>query len=321
VLAAGRADLARLREGDHTAWCEVAEDPVRRRLTLRAAQFDRAEGDLELLRHLLRHETRSSMTDELRLAAVLVGLHGDTGDLPLLLEVRETDFDTACGLGGMPEPGASADELRQWARELDESMFGTDPADEPVSTWTDLARDQGMTDLARVTLIRELDSIVMDQSRLRRPGAPRTLATAPLSGLARDFEELGDLPQALRAQRLYAALQETAWDRASARHTLARLEREAGRLPQAVDSLAAVRDALATPGDDSLRHWQRVNLGRFIAEEHYRLTLALSDAGRSEEARVLLTAADAVLGELSDNAAKGVRELAERTAARVREVD
>ncbi|MCM1943464.1 hypothetical protein NC239_35280 [Streptomyces sp. G3] len=261
------------------------------------------------------------MTDELRLAAVLVGLHGDTGDLPLLLDVRETDFDTACGLGGMPEPGASADELRQWARELDEPMFGTDPSDEPVSTWTDLARDQGMTELARVTLIRELDDIVMDQSRLRRPEVPHTLATAPLSGLAQDFEELDDLPQALRAQRLYAALQETAWDRASARHTLARLERKAGRLPQALDSLAAVRDALATPGDDSLRHWPQVNLGRSIAEEHYRLTLALADAGRSEEARVLLTAADAVLGELSDNAAKGLRELAERTAARVREAD
>ncbi|WP_234328057.1 hypothetical protein [Streptomyces sp. NRRL S-37] len=221
----------------------------------------------------------------------------------------------------MPEPGASADELRQWARELDESMFGTDPSDEPVSTWTDLARDQGMTDLARVTLIRELDGIVLDQSRLRRPDAPHTLTTAPLSGLAQDFEELGDLPQALRAQHLCAALQETAWDRASARHTLARLEREAGRLPQAADSLAAVREALATPDDDSLRHWQRVNLGRFIAEEHYRLTLALADAGRPEEARALLTAADAVLGRLSENAADGVRELAERTAARVRETD
>ncbi|MFI8211171.1 hypothetical protein [Streptomyces werraensis] len=321
VLAAGLAELTRLREGDPTAWREVAEDPVRRRLTLRAAQFDRAEGDLELLRHLLRHERRSSMTEELRLAAVLVGLHGDTGDLPLLLEVRQTDFDTACGLGGMPEPGASADELRRWARELDESLFGTDPSDEPVSIWTDLARDQGMTELARVTLIRELDDIVMDQSKLRRPGAPRALDTAPLSGLARDFEEIGELPQALRAQRLYAALQETAWDRATARHTLARLEREAGRLQQAVNSLAAVREALATPGDASLRHWHRVNLGRFIAEEHYRLTLALVEAGCVAEARVLLAAADAVLGELSDNAAKGVRELAERAAARVGEAD
>ena len=66
VLAAGRADLARLREGDRTAWCEAAEDPVRRRLTLRAGQFDRDEGDLAL-----------------RLAAVSAGLHGDTGDLPL----------------------------------------------------------------------------------------------------------------------------------------------------------------------------------------------------------------------------------------------
>ncbi|WP_236061626.1 hypothetical protein [Actinacidiphila acididurans] len=293
---------------------------MRRRIALRAAQFDRAEGDPDLLRHLLRHETRSSMTDELRLAAVLVGLRGDTADLPLLLEVRKTDFDTACGLSEIPEPGASADELRQWARALDESMFGTDPSDEPVSTWTGLARDQGMTELARVTLIRELDHIFMDQGRLRRPEAPHTLATAALSRLARDFEELGDLPQALRAQRLYAALQETAWNRASARRDLARLEREAGRLPQAADSLAAVRDALATPAADSLRHWQRVNFGRFIAEEHYRLTLALADAGRPEEARALLAAADAVLGELSENAAKGIRELAERTAARVREV-
>lgn len=321
VLAAGRAHLARLREGDRTAWREAAEDPVRRRITLRAAQFDRTESDAQLLRHLLRYESRSSMTEELRLAAVLVALRGDTADLPLLLEVRETDYDTVCGLGGMPEPGASAHELQQWALELDESMFGTDPADEPVSTWTDLARDQGLTELARVTLIRELDDIFTDQSRLRHPGEPHTLFTAPLHSLAQDFEKLGDLPQALRAQRLYAALQETAWDRASARLTLARLERETGRLPQAADSLAAVRDTLAAPGDDSLNCWQQVNLGCYIAEEHYRLTFALADSGRSGEACALLTAADAVLGELSEHAANGVRELAERTTARVRELD
>lgn len=317
VLAAGRADLGLLRAGDRTAWDEVAEDPVRRRLALRAAQFDRADGDGGLLRHLLRHEARSSMTDELRLAAVLVGLRGDTDDLPLLHEVRETDFDTACGLGGMPEPDAAADELRQWARELDDAMFGTDPADEPVSTWTDLAREQGMTELARVALIRELDEIVTDQSRLRRPDAPRGLATAPLRALARDFEELGDHTQALRAQRLYAALQESARDRVSARLDQTRLERAAGQLPQALRTSASLRDTLAAPGDDSLRHWQGVNLGRFIAEEHFRLSRALADADHPEEARALLAAADAILGELSENAANGVRELAEETAARV----
>ncbi|MGW6734073.1 hypothetical protein [Streptomyces sp. NPDC055013] len=320
VLASGRADLTLLRGGYGVAWDAVAGDPVRRRLALRAAQFDRAEGDLELLRHLLRHETRSSMTDELRLAAVLVGLRGDVGDLPLLHEVRETDFDTACGLGGMPEPGASSEELREWAQGLDDSLFGTDPADEPVATWTDLARDQGMTELARVTLIRELDAIVMDQSRLRRPDAPRALATAPLRALARDFEELGDHPQALRAQRLYAALQETAWDRVSARLDQARLERVDGQLTQAVGTLAALRNILAAPGDDSLRHWEGVNLGRFMAEEHYRLTRALADVPLPDEARMLLPAADAILGELSENAAKGVRELAEETAALVREL-
>ncbi|MET9967714.1 hypothetical protein ABZZ80_17725 [Streptomyces sp. NPDC006356] len=320
VLASGRTDLALLRAGDREAWDSVVQDPVRRRLALRAAQFDRAEADLELLRHLLRHEAAASMTDELRLAAVLVGLRGDTGDLPLLNEVRETDFDTACGLGGMPEPGASADELVTWARELDDSLFGADPADEPLSTWTDLARDQGMTELARVALIRDLDEIVMDQSRLRRPDAPRTLATAPLRALARDFEELGDRTQALRAQRLYTALQEKAWDRVSAHLDQARLEREVGQLAQATRSLEALRSVLVAPGDDSLHQWQRVNFGRFIAEEHYRLVHALADANLPEEARVLLTVADAILGELSGNAANGVRGLAEGTAVRVREI-
>jgi acyl transferase domain-containing protein len=250
----------------------------------------------------------------------LVGLRGDTGDLQLLHEVRETDFDTACGLGGMPEPSASADALREWAQELDDTFFGTDPADESLHTWTDLARDQGMTELARVALIRELDEIVMDQSRLRRPEAPQSVTTAPLSALARDFEELGDHTQALRAQRLYTALQETAWDRVSARLDQARLERTAAQLLGAAGTLAALRGILEAPADDSLRDWQRVNLGRFIAEEHYTLARALAEDGLPVEARALLAAADGVLGELSEFPAKGVRELAEETAARVREV-
>lgn len=178
-----------------------------------------------------------------------------------------------------------------------------------------------MTDLARVTLIRELDNIYMDQSRLRRPEAPRTLG-AP---------GRGPVPcRLLRAA--YRRWARSAWGRSpsssksrasplSGAVAMARLERKAGRLPQAADSLAAVRDALATPGDDSLRHWQQVNLGRFIAEGHYRLTLALVDAGRSEETRALLRAADAILGEISENIANGVHERAERTAARVREVN
>ncbi|AZQ38231.1 hypothetical protein EJ357_36220 [Streptomyces cyaneochromogenes] len=319
VLAAGRADLALLRAGDRAAWAAVAEDPVRRRLALRAAQFDRAEGDLELLRHLLRHEAESSMTDELRLAAVLVGLRGDVTDLPLLYEVRETTYDTWCGLGGMPEPGASGDALREWAKELDESAFGTDPADEPVGTWTELARNQGMTELARVALIRRLDEIVMDQSRLRRPDAPRELTTAPLRALAHDFEGLGDRIQALRAQRLYVSLREGA-ARVLACLDQARLERAVGQLPQAARTLAGLRETLAASEDDSLRDWRCGSLGRFMAKEHYRLTRALADAGQPEEARALLTSAEAILGELPEVAAKTVRELAEEAVARVWEV-
>jgi len=318
VLAAGRADLAALRAEDRAVRAAVAEDPVRRRIALRAAQFDRAEGDLGLLRELLRQEARSSMTDELRLAAVLVGLHGSIEDLPLLDEVRRTDFDTACGLSEIPRPGADPAELLRWARELDDLMFGTDPAGEPLYTWTDLARDQGLTHLARCALIRRLDAIELDQGLLRRADDPTRLDTSELSALADDFERIGEPGQALRAQRLHTALQETASDRVSSRLTQARLERETRQLPAAYRTLAALRDTLAEPKDDSLGFWRGTSLGRYIAEEHYALALALADAGSTEQAHALLGAAEAIRGELSEFAAWGVRELAERAVRRVR---
>ncbi|MFE1884599.1 hypothetical protein [Streptomyces diastatochromogenes] len=316
VLERGRADLARLRAGDPT----VADDPVRRRLVLRAAQFDRSDDDLPLLRRLLRREVGSSMTDELRLAAVLVGLYGDPADLPLLHEVRDTDFDTWCGLGGIPERDASGPELRQWAADLDASLFGADPSDEPVSTWTDLAAAQGLTELARVTLIRRLDDITMNQSLLLRPGTRTEMDPSPLHSLAFDFEHLGDAEQALRAQRLYTGLQETAWDRVSARRDLARLERETGRLLPAARTLSALRSTLDAPGDDSLAHWQAVNLGRFIVQEHYALARALADADLAEEARAVLAGGDAIRGELRGAARKGLDELAAEVVERIGDV-
>ncbi|MFE4670276.1 hypothetical protein ACFRI7_34855 [Streptomyces sp. NPDC056716] len=314
VLARGRADLALLRAGDAPAAEAMRTDAVRRRVVLRAAQFDRADGDLGLLRRLLRLAASASMTEELRLAAMLVGRFGRAADLPLLHEVRETDFDTACGLSELPGLDAGGAELARWAEWLDTTRFGTDPADEPLLTWTGLALDQGLTEHARVALIHELDGIEMDQSRLRRPDAPSRLNPAPLGALAREFRRLGDLGQALRAQRLYAALLETAWDRVSARLTQSRLEREEGLAVQAVATLAAVRAVLADPGDGSVAYWRRVNLGRFIAEEHYALANALADARLPQQARAVLAAGDAILGELSDQAAKGVRQLAEETA-------
>ncbi|MEV7286191.1 hypothetical protein AB0O01_16720 [Streptomyces sp. NPDC093252] len=314
VLARGRADLALLRAGDAAVMTAMRQDAVRRRVVLRAAQFDRREGDLGLLRRLLRLAAGGSTTGELRLAAVLVGRFGRAADLPLLNEVRETDVGTECGLGELPGLDASGTELARWAQWLDESAFGTDPAGEPLLTWTGLALDQGLTEHARVALIHELDALSLDRSRLSRPDDPARLNPAPLAALAREFERLGDLRQALRAQGLYAALQETAWDRVSARLAQARLEREAGQAVRAAGTLTAVRAVLADPGDGSLAYWRRVNLGRFIAEEHYALAVALADARLPRQARAVLAAGDAILGELSDTAAKGVRQLAQETA-------
>ncbi|WP_405864497.1 hypothetical protein OG407_38645 [Streptomyces sp. NBC_01515] len=51
----------------------------------------------------------------------------------------------------------------------------------------------------------------------------------------------------MRAQHLYAALQDTAWDRVPARLTRARPERGAGQLARADRTLAALREILAAP--------------------------------------------------------------------------
>ena len=146
-----------------------------------------------------------------------------------------------------------------------------------------------MTELARVTLIRLLDETLSRRSTCSGgPVGHRKLWTrhrcvrSPGS-----FEEVGDRFQALRAQRLLAALQDTAWARVLARLTQARLERELGLLPQAVATLAALRAVLTDPRDTSLRLWHGVNLGRFIAEEHCTLTRALADADLPDEARAL----------------------------------
>lgn len=268
------------------------------------------------------------MTDELRLAAVLVGLHGCAEDLPLLYEVRETDFDTWCGLGGMPEPGADPAELGRWARDLDDSLFGTDPADEPLFTWTGLAHEHGLVELARAALIRRLDDIDFRAYCDARDGkAMERRDASQLSSLVHEFERLGDTFQALRAQRLYVPLQTRARDRVSALLRLARLEREEGRFDAAIRTLTSLRETLAEPdggvgvgvgdseSDKSLGHWQRTNLGAYIVEEHYALArTAATDSALADEVRALTVAAGELLTRLSGTAGANVEQhLAETT--------
>lgn len=210
VLAKGRTDLALLRTGDRTVWDAVAGDRPRRVAALRAAQYDRRNTDRTLLRHLLKHEADASMSDELRLAVVLVGLHCLAEDLPLLRQVHETTYDTWCGLAGLPE---EAGQVQAWARSFDASNYGVDPDDEPESTWLELARDQGMVETARTYLIRELDDTGPD--------------AAQLAVLRDELTLIGDYTQAVRAQRLHRSLQDTDEGRAAADARLADLERRA----------------------------------------------------------------------------------------------
>ncbi|MFF3673750.1 hypothetical protein ACFYYS_07140 [Streptomyces sp. NPDC002120] len=299
VLAPGRADLVRMR-ADRTCWGAVANDSVRRATVLRAAQYDRQPGDLQLLRVLLQQEVRRGPTEELRLAAVLVALHGETEDHTLLRSLRAADPDVRFLLGGFPD---SAQALTEWAADFDSSNYGQDPHDEGDLTWTALARRQGQTELVRAALIRILDDT-----------GPRDEAL--LGSLVGEFSSLGDLGQAIRARRLHASLQDDAGRRGAALADLASLQRRHGEVEAAWQSLqqaVAVLDGppppppadqqaldldLPKPPCQSVT-WRGLGLGVRVTEEYFLITQAALPLGLHEVAQAALRSGEAMLDGLS----------------------
>ncbi|MFJ8165860.1 type IV pilus biogenesis/stability protein PilW [Streptomyces sp. NPDC096136] len=299
VLAPGRDDLARMR-ADRDGWEAIAGDPVRRATVLRAAQYDRRPGDLRLLRVLLRQEARCGPTEELRLAAVLVALHGKPEDHTLLRSLRESDADVHFLLGGFPD---AAGALTQWGADFDESNYGQDPHDEHDLTWTALARRQGRTELARAALIRILDG-----------AGPRDEAL--LGSLVHELEALGDLGQAIRARRLHASLQDDAGKRGAALVDLASLQRRHGEVEAAWQSLQRAVTVLdgppPPPPADQLEldldldldlpqpscqtpTWRELGLGMRVTEEHFLITQAAVPPGLHEVAQASLRSGRAML--------------------------
>ncbi|WP_171163568.1 hypothetical protein [Streptomyces sp. I05A-00742] len=176
ALAPGRADLARIR-ADASCHEAVASDPGRRAGVLAAVRHDHRPEDLAPLRTLLRHGIPADAPDDLRAAAVLLGRYGDATDHALLLPLR-------AALPGFPD---DARELPRWATTA-AHRDTTAPEDEPPLVWARLARLQGRTELARVTLIRLLDA-----------AGPRD--DALVAELVVECEALGDELQADRARR------------------------------------------------------------------------------------------------------------------------
>ncbi|MBO8191011.1 hypothetical protein ITI46_04765 [Streptomyces oryzae] len=302
VLGPGREVLERMRSGDSDArsgagaWAESADDPVLRAGVLRAAQFDRRAGDLPLLRFLLERECaqRTEWYEERRLAAMLVALHGQERDVPLLRSAT----------AGQVTDSASA---VRWAHAQEGKRHGREVAAESEFTWIELARRQGRVEHARVALIRMLDDTGPDAERLRE--------------LSRALERIGDHAQAARAQSHLLSLQDTAWERASEAYALARLERGKGDLTAAARALEAARAAVGAGGtdgtagsvpDETVSEWHRRGLGRLITEQHLELTLAAAGAGDSELARTTMTHARLLLDTIGKESAKALSKLSTR---------
>ncbi|MGP3975709.1 hypothetical protein ACTWQF_17210 [Streptomyces sp. 8N114] len=290
VLGPGREVLARLRSGDSGARRAAADDPVLRAGVLRAAQYDRREGDLPLLRFLLERENawRTEWFEERRLAAVLVALHGQDEDVPLLRSATSGQVTNSAG-------------AVEWARAEEAKRHGRDVAAESEFAWIELARRQGRVEHARVALIRMLDDTGPDADRLRE--------------LSRALERLGDHAQAARAQFNLLSLQDTAWSRASEAYVLARLERRKGDLAAAGRALERARAAVGADGtrpDETVSQWHRRGLGRLITEQHLELTLAAVEAGDAELARATMTYARLLLDTIGKQSAKALSKLSTR---------
>ncbi|WP_151772505.1 hypothetical protein [Streptomyces abyssomicinicus] len=334
VLAACREELARLR-ADRSAWQRAAFSPVtgpgvpdagpgvpehdanaaRRAAVLHAARRDRRAADLPLLRYLLEQETRcrresdfGGMGEELHLAVFLVARFVSEEDLPRLYAARCANFDTWCALSDLPlgltgrgngeEPRWEPEALRRWAEALDTpEWFGDhaaedDAAEDDAETWIDLARRLGLTELARTALIRVLDD-----------AGPADADELPW--IVDQFAALGDHRQAVRAQRLHAGLQAAGRSRASARTRLALLEREAGHLRAAADSLAgALADLGGPPGGPGTEaadpSWRDTGLGRDVTGEHLLLAKAAAEAGAADLAGGLLATGTDLFDSLGD---------------------
>ena len=292
VLAPGRADLARLRDAAPNP-AGFAGDRVWRATVLRAAQFDRRDGDLPLLRRLLADEAaEAGMSEELRLATVLVGLHGRADDLPLLREIRAAKSATRWGLSALPDESGR---LASWARAADEALFGDDPAREPELTWIRLARRQGRTEHARVALLRILDGVGPQPDVLRV--------------LSAELEAIGDHFQAARALAGFVSLQDAPWDRASACRKLTELQRLTGDLPAAWQTLQQVPGML--DADESGRPWQRLGIGRLVTAEHFELALAAARAKLAPVACASLAVGTALHSGMGKSAHRSLGMLAQ----------
>jgi hypothetical protein len=161
-----------------------------------------------------------------------------------------------------------------------------------------LARRRDRTELARAALIRVLDDI-----------GPADISELPWA--VREFDELGDFPQACRAQRLYVSLQDTDLARGIAYTRLSALERQAGDLDQAWTSLQHVLTTLdgppsqkpdppqpalfeiePPPADDA---WREKAVALDLMQEHFLLARSAADSGNPALAHRSLITGTALL--------------------------
>lgn len=277
--------LDRLRE-DNGAWSaldfrdeddESRDTSRRNRLgVLLCLLRDRRPTDHDFVRYLAAQvldEARSGwgLTRSAEIAVQLLGGFRDTGDLPLLCDLKRANFDTECGIDpeylAWVDHSAGREVLRREAPELaveieadperfsesalaewwrrQEVAFAADCAQMPIAARIEDAMDLGAVDEAS-RLVDAWEAQVQDDPR-------------ELGSLAFYRRELGQPEAAIRTIRRRMELLGDAWEIASARLSLVELFLASDAPESAHEELEPLVEELARNAD-----WREVGLGRSI---------------------------------------------------------
>jgi hypothetical protein len=274
-----------------------------------AAQYDRRDGDLALLRFLLEQEILRyrfavpfGLAPDLELAGLLVAEHRQVQDVWLHWQAKEISFDTALGYrtyylltAGVAATTAAVEAsshpdrhrvLREitTARNPDGTPHFTDAA---VDEWLTAQRarfpDEPDAEDARIWADHAARLGDRDASRrfIRQWADTEPRTTATLNSLQFHLAQLGFLDEAIQVQVEAVAIADPGWDKASRLLALIRLHRQVGDYAGARRALRDCGEVIPTD-----RFWKEAGLWRYFVKEHFLLVPMAPDPDTAQ--RLLL---------------------------------
>ena len=306
--------LQRYRE-DTALWTEIAFRPAHneeradydaneqtRLKVILELQYDLKDSDLELVRFLFSQEVAAREHDSfqggsvtLSLGAYLLARFRSPVDIPLFVQAKFANFDTACGFSSeyiffalreQTEPYLEANfpKALQQIKENGRSLAVPENLDQ---WWQSLARaypdsedQESLYSLYERSLLLEEPEKALHYFELWLVQEPES--ESKLQRMRYEYRELGKFEQAAAATRSLLDQEDTLWDQTSLSRDLVELYCQAELFDEAL-AMARHLDTLLSSSDE----WIGYGLGRMAIESVFKLALIHPDLHAAREAFAL----------------------------------